>query len=108
MSSTDAPPPRPDGPQAGPATRERGGAVAARVAAAPRMSWLTLALMTTSSVASLRSAPTMAVYGLACVFLYLVPALVFAPNESVDPGEIEHMAHVEALFLRHFADAARA
>ncbi|MFD9130514.1 dipeptidase [Kitasatospora sp. NPDC059571] len=33
--------------------------------------------------------------------------LIHAPNESVDPGEIEHMAHVEALFLRHYA-AARA
>ncbi|GAA1401683.1 dipeptidase [Kitasatospora putterlickiae] len=31
--------------------------------------------------------------------------LIHAPNESVDPGEIEHMAHVEALFLRHYADA---
>ncbi|MVU79261.1 amino acid permease [Nocardia sp. ET3-3] len=41
------------------------------------MSWVTLALMTTSSVASLRAAPTMAVYGLACVFLYLLPALLF-------------------------------
>ena len=34
-------------------------------------------MMTTSSVASLRAAPTMAVYGLACVFLYVVPAIVF-------------------------------
>jgi hypothetical protein len=33
------------------------------------ITWVTLALMTTSSVASLRSAPTMAVYGLACVYL---------------------------------------
>lgn len=41
------------------------------------ISWITLALMTTSSVASLRAAPTMAVYGLACVFLYLIPALLF-------------------------------
>ncbi|GAB4582860.1 APC family permease [Nocardia sp. IFM 10818] len=41
------------------------------------ISWVTLALMTTSSVASLRASPTMAVYGLACVFLYLVPALLF-------------------------------
>ncbi|RDI47293.1 APC family permease [Nocardia mexicana] len=41
------------------------------------ISWVTLALMTTSSVASLRAAPTMAVYGLACVFLYLLPALLF-------------------------------
>ncbi|MFF8771472.1 dipeptidase [Kitasatospora sp. NPDC015120] len=33
--------------------------------------------------------------------------LIHAPNESVDPGEIEHMAHVEALFLRHYADSRR-
>ncbi|MFI5780174.1 APC family permease [Nocardia sp. NPDC051570] len=45
--------------------------------ATTHLSWITLALMTTSSVASLRSAPTMAVYGLACVFLYLLPALLF-------------------------------
>ncbi|GGW79611.1 dipeptidase [Streptomyces galilaeus] len=29
--------------------------------------------------------------------------LIHAPNESVDPTEIEHMAHVEALFLREYA-----
>ncbi|MFI6151461.1 dipeptidase [Kitasatospora sp. NPDC051170] len=28
---------------------------------------------------------------------------IHAPNESVDPEEIRNMAHVEALFLRHFA-----
>ncbi|WP_406124145.1 dipeptidase [Streptomyces sp. NBC_00989] len=33
--------------------------------------------------------------------------LIHAPNESVDPSEIEHMAHVEALFLREFAKAQR-
>ncbi|WP_327678003.1 dipeptidase [Kitasatospora sp. NBC_00458] len=33
--------------------------------------------------------------------------LIHAPNESVDPGEIEHMANVEALFLRHYADSSR-
>ncbi|MFG2820090.1 dipeptidase [Kitasatospora sp. NPDC048365] len=33
--------------------------------------------------------------------------LIHAPNESVDPREIEHMAHVEALFLRHYAAARR-
>ncbi|MGW2543553.1 M20/M25/M40 family metallo-hydrolase [Kitasatospora sp. NPDC001574] len=33
--------------------------------------------------------------------------LIHAPNESVDPGEIEHMAHVEALFLKHYADSPR-
>ncbi|WP_030393874.1 MULTISPECIES: dipeptidase [Kitasatospora] len=33
--------------------------------------------------------------------------LIHAPNESVDPSEIEHMANVEALFLRHYADSHR-
>ncbi|MFJ4093763.1 dipeptidase [Kitasatospora sp. NPDC089913] len=33
--------------------------------------------------------------------------LIHAPNESVDPTEIEHMANVEALFLRHYADSHR-
>ncbi|WP_329021380.1 hypothetical protein [Streptomyces sp. NBC_00690] len=32
--------------------------------------------------------------------------LIHAPNESVDPTEIEHMAQVEALFLRRFSAAA--
>ncbi|OIJ64368.1 dipeptidase [Streptomyces mangrovisoli] len=32
--------------------------------------------------------------------------LIHAPNESVDPSEIEHMAHVEALFLQEFARTA--
>ncbi|MCX4989619.1 MULTISPECIES: dipeptidase [unclassified Streptomyces] len=31
--------------------------------------------------------------------------LIHAPNESVDPAEIEHMAQVEALFLRAYAAA---
>ncbi|MEU1207089.1 APC family permease [Nocardia sp. NPDC005825] len=53
------------------------GTVTKGATATKYMSWVTLALMTTSSVASLRSSPTMAVYGLACVFLYLVPALLF-------------------------------
>ena len=40
-----------------------------RISVAPRqqyITWIALAMMTTSSVASLRSAPSMAVYGLAC------------------------------------------
>ncbi|MFE7414253.1 APC family permease [Streptomyces laurentii] len=41
------------------------------------ISWGTLALMTTASVASLRPAPAMAIYGLAAIFLYLLPAVVF-------------------------------
>jgi amino acid transporter len=52
------------------------------------ISWVALALMTTSSVASLRPSPTMAVYGLACVFLYLVPALVFLLPTSLVSAEL--------------------
>ncbi len=52
------------------------------------ITWLTLALMTTASVASLRSAPTMAVYGLACVFLYIVPAIVFLLPQALVAAEL--------------------
>ncbi len=31
--------------------------------------------------------------------------LIHAPNESVDPSEIEHMALAEALFLRDYGSA---
>jgi amino acid transporter len=55
---------------------------------APRLTWLTLALMTTRSVAGLRAAPTMAVYGLACVFLYLVPAIVFLLPTALVSAEL--------------------
>ncbi|MFE6825066.1 APC family permease [Streptomyces sp. NPDC057690] len=60
----------------------------ATVVDAPRLTWLTLALMTTASVASLRAAPTMAVYGLACVFLYLVPAIVFLLPTALVSAEL--------------------
>jgi putative glutamate/gamma-aminobutyrate antiporter len=52
------------------------------------ISWIALAFMTTSSVASLRAAPTMAVYGLACVFLYIVPAIVFLLPQSLVSAEL--------------------
>src|SRR5689334_11317320 len=52
------------------------------------ITWLTLAFMTTSSVASLRSAPTMAVYGLTCVFLYIVPAIVFLLPQALVAAEL--------------------
>src|SRR3954465_14217762 len=52
------------------------------------ISWIALAMMTTSSVASLRAAPTMAVYGLACVFLYIVPAIVFLLPTSLVSAEL--------------------
>lgn len=52
------------------------------------ITWLALALMTTSSVASLRSAPSMAIYGLACVFLYVVPAIVFLMPQALVAAEL--------------------
>lgn len=42
-----------------------------------RMSWLTLSFMMVAAVASIRSLPSMAVYGLGSIFLYLIPAVVF-------------------------------
>ena len=67
-------------------------AAAASAAAKPKaihyISWIALALMTTSSVASLRAAPTMAVYGLACIFLYIVPAIVFLLPTSLVSAEL--------------------
>jgi amino acid transporter len=60
----------------------------AGVPATAWISWVALALMTTSSVASLRPSPTMAVYGLACVFLYVVPAIVFLLPTSLVSAEL--------------------
>jgi amino acid transporter len=52
------------------------------------ISWTAVVFLTISSVASLRAAPTMAVYGLACVFLYLVPAIVFLLPTSLVSAEL--------------------
>ena len=52
------------------------------------ITWVTLAFMTTASVASLRSAPTMAVYGLTCVFLYIVPAIIFLMPQALVAAEL--------------------
>ncbi|BCJ45785.1 amino acid transporter [Actinoplanes ianthinogenes] len=52
------------------------------------ISWVALALMTTSSVASLRPSPTMAVYGLASIFLYIVPAIVFLLPTALVSAEL--------------------
>jgi amino acid transporter len=75
-----------------PARRAPAAAGAPSAAAKPKaihyISWIALALMTTSSVASLRAAPTMAVYGLACIFLYIVPAIVFLLPTSLVSAEL--------------------
>ncbi|WP_443068315.1 hypothetical protein [Streptomyces sp. NBC_01358] len=60
---------------------------AAARSATSAMTWVTLAFMTTASVASLRAAPTMAVYGLACVFLYLLPAILFLRHYGATPDQ---------------------
>src|SRR5829696_2577724 len=52
------------------------------------ITWVTLAFMTTASVASLRSAPTMAVYGLTCVFLYIIPAIIFLLPQALVAAEL--------------------
>ena len=65
-----------------------GATTRTRPPAATYITWVALALMTTSSVASLRSAPTMAVYGLAAVFLYIVPAIVFLLPTSLVSAEL--------------------
>src|SRR6478752_7986178 len=63
-------------------------AARAKAPATHWISWIALALMTTSSVASLRAAPTMAVYGLAAVFLYVIPAIVFLLPTSLVSAEL--------------------
>jgi putative glutamate/gamma-aminobutyrate antiporter len=78
MSSMDVPA---DRPVSVPAAR-------AAVTKPAYITWVTLAFMTTASVASLRSAPTMAVYGLACVFLYVVPAIIFLLPQSLVAAEL--------------------
>lgn len=80
MSAADIPA---DGAAAVPAPVAR-----TRATSTQWISWVALAMMTTSSVASLRAAPTMAVYGLACVFLYLLPALVFLLPTSLVAAEL--------------------
>jgi amino acid transporter len=74
------------------ATGVHPGAVAAATLrpAAKRsfITWTALAMMITGSVASLRSAPTMAVFGLASVFLYVLPAIVFLVPTSLVSAEL--------------------
>src|SRR5262245_28822375 len=71
-----------------PASGSTVSAVKAVVKSPQFISWMALAFMTTGSVASLRSAPTMAVYGLACVFLYVVPAIVFLMPQALVAAEL--------------------
>jgi amino acid transporter len=66
----------------------RPAAATPAVAGPNYIAWTALTLMTVSSVASLRPAPTMAVYGLACVFLYVLPAIVFLIPTALVSAEL--------------------
>src|SRR6516164_8374067 len=61
----------------------------ARHAPTPKViSWPALALLTVGSVGYLGSAPALAVFGLASVFLYVLPALVFLLPVSLVAAEL--------------------
>ena len=49
---------------------------------------VTMALLTTTAVASIRGLPAMAHYGLGSVFLYVVPAIVFLVPTALVPAEL--------------------
>jgi amino acid transporter len=52
------------------------------------LSWLALAVLTVGSVGDLGSAPAMAVFGLASVGLYILPAIVFLVPASLVSAEL--------------------
>jgi glutamate:GABA antiporter len=52
------------------------------------LTWLALALLTVGSVGDLGSAPTMAVFGLASVCLYVIPAIVFLVPAALVSAEL--------------------
>ena len=69
--------------------RRAGCGRARRAAPAPRIiTWTALALLTVGSVGNLGSAPALAVVGLASVFLYVLPALVFLVPVSLVAAEL--------------------
>jgi glutamate:GABA antiporter len=65
-----------------------GARVRARVPRKAALTWLALALLTVGSVGDLGSAPTMAVFGLASVVLYVIPAIVFLVPASLVSAEL--------------------
>ncbi|OFW56542.1 MAG: amino acid:proton antiporter [Actinobacteria bacterium RBG_19FT_COMBO_54_7] len=52
------------------------------------ISWTTICFMTVACVASIRNTPSMAIYGWACIFLYLVPAVVFLIPTALVSAEL--------------------
>jgi hypothetical protein len=64
------------------------GDVVKAVAKPQFITWTALAFMTVSSVASLRPAPTMAVYGISSIFLYGFAAIVFLIPTALVAAEL--------------------
>ncbi len=52
------------------------------------LSWTTICFMTVACVASIRNTPSMAVYGWSCIFLYLLPAIVFLIPTALVSAEL--------------------
>jgi putative glutamate/gamma-aminobutyrate antiporter len=52
------------------------------------LSWTTICFMTVACVASIRNTPSMAVYGWAAIFLYLLPAIVFLIPTALVSAEL--------------------
>jgi glutamate:GABA antiporter len=65
-----------------------GPRVRARIPRKTTLTWLALALLTVGSVGDLGSAPTLAVFGLASVALYVIPAVVFLVPASLVSAEL--------------------
>jgi amino acid transporter len=65
-----------------------GPRVRARVPRKTTLTWLALAFLTVGSVGDLGSAPTLAVFGLASVGLYVIPAIVFLVPASLVSAEL--------------------
>jgi amino acid transporter len=85
LAQAAAPAPGPPRPVPGP---PRPAPPAAHPPASKLISWTALALLTVGSVGNLGSAPPLAVYGLASVFLYVLPALVFLVPVSLVAAEL--------------------
>src|SRR5260370_41442078 len=79
---------RSGGAGAPPRRRPRPGGRAGQPPAPRLISWTALAMLTVGSVGYLGSAPALAVFGLASVFLYALPAFVFLVAGSLVAAEL--------------------
>ena len=64
------------------------GASRTKVPVASAITMSTMAMMTIACVASIRNTPSMAVYGYASIFLYIVPAIVFLIPTALVAAEL--------------------